>query len=160
MRILFTAISFILFYSLSHAQCIATFPYTEDFEADNGGWTSGGTLNDWAWGSPSKAVITQAASGSNCWITGGLNGSFYNLGERSYVQSPCFDFTNLKRPYISFNIFWESEKTYDGTNFQYSLDGGANWTNVGSINDAPNCFDQNWYNSPNIVNLSGLTNLN
>ena len=90
------------------AQCITAFPYHETFETSNGSWISGGTANDWAWGSPTKPTISSAAQGLKCWIVGGLNISSYNNGERSYVQSPCFDFTNLAHPYIHFSIFWES----------------------------------------------------
>lgn len=45
------------------AQCgsgISTFPYNEGFEASDGGWVSGGVGNDWAWGTPSKPVISAA----------------------------------------------------------------------------------------------------
>lgn len=141
---------------LGSAQCINTFPYTQDFEATNGGWISGGTGDDWAWGAVSKTVIAQAASGGNCWVTGGLTNSFYNLGERSYVQSPCFDFTTVLHPYVSFNVYWETENTYDGATFQYSLDGGTNWMNAGGSSDTSDCLDMNWYNNSNITNLSGL----
>ena len=44
---------------------INTFPYSEDFEANNGGWYLGGTFIDWQWGTPNKAVISGAASGVN-----------------------------------------------------------------------------------------------
>ncbi len=153
----------ILLFAICHslfvpAQCINTFPHVEDFEANDGGWTSGGTGNDWAWGPVAKAVIAQAASGSNCWVTGGLTNSFYNYGERSYVQSPCFDFTSLTHPIVSFGVFWETENTYDGTTFQYSLDGGSTWTNAGGSSDTTNCMDMNWFNNFSITNLSGLAN--
>jgi len=143
------------------AQCatpINIFPYQEDFENSSGGWTSGGIANDWAWGIPAKPNINQAGSGQNCWITGGLNGSFYSLGERSYVESPCFDFTQLAHPYIHFRLWWESELQYDGANFQYSLNNGSSWTNVGSINDPTDCLNENWYNTLSVNNLSNLAN--
>lgn len=147
----------LLFFALHlFPQCISSFPYFEDFETNNGNWISGGTGNDWAWGQVSKSVISQAASGSNCWVQGGLVNSFYNLGERSYLQSPCFDFSTLQYPYISFQIFWESERTYDGSNLQYSINGGTTWINVGAYNEPANCMTQNWYNTPNITNLNNL----
>jgi gliding motility-associated-like protein len=154
--VLLLLISLIAGFLQLQAQCITSYPYYEDFEATNGNWTSGGTGNDWAWGQVSKSVISQAASGNNCWVQGGLTASFYNLGERSYLQSPCFDFTLLQYPYISFNIFWESERTYDGSNLQYSLNGGATWVNVGAYNEPVNCMTQNWYNTANINNLNNL----
>ena len=143
------------------AQCgtpIASFPYLEDFEASPGGWGSGGTGNDWAWGAPGKPTINLAASGTNCWVTGGLTGSFYNFGERSYVESPCFNFAQLPHPSIQFKIWWESERQYDGASFQYSLDNGATWTNVGSFNDPEDCLTDNWFNTSSINNLNNLAN--
>lgn len=143
--------------ALSQGQCINTFPYLEDFETA-ASWTTGGANNDWAWGTPTKTVINSAGSGTKCWITGGLSGNFYNYSEASWVQSPCFDFTNLQHPFIQFLIFWESENKYDGTNLQYSLDGGSTWNNVGAYGDAVNCLNNNWYNINHVNYLTGLAN--
>ncbi len=153
-RILFFV--FVVYHLSAGSQCINTFPSTEGFETNNGNWTSGGTGNDWAWGSPTKPVINAAANGNRCWIAGSLNTSFYTFGERSYIQSPCYDFSSLLYPVVSFSIFWECERTYDGTNLQSSIDGGATWQNVGGANDPPNCMNANWYNTASINNLSGL----
>lgn len=144
------------------AQCatpINIFPYSEGFETTNGNWTSGGTGNDWAWGTPAKPVITGAATGTRCWIVGGLTGSSYNNGERSWLQSPCFDFTTLQYPHISFNVFWEMEQRFDGAGFQYSTDLGATWINVGAVSEPANCLNANWFNYSPITHLSGLTSV-
>jgi len=138
------------------AQCpitISNFPYQEGFEAGPA-WISGGTGNDWAWGTPAKPTINSAGGGSNAWIQGGLATSFYSNGQQSWLEGPCFDFTNLPFPYVSFKIFWECERTYDGLGFQYSLNQGATWQNVGSVDDPTTCFDQNWFNTTNISNLN------
>ena len=140
----------------AQAQCISAFPYHETFETSNGNWTSGGVANDWAWGTPTKATISGAGQGVKCWISGGLSNAAYSNGERSYVQSPCFDFTNLTHPYIQFKIFWESEHHYDGSNLQYSLNNGSTWINVGAINDPVDCYNQNWYNYSPINYLTTL----
>src|SRR6478736_2997677 len=146
--IIFFLVSTFCIPTRSVAQCgtpISVFPYTEGFEATNGGWTPGGTASDWAWGTPSKPVITGAATGTKCWITGGLTGSSYNNGEASWLQSPCFDFTSLQYPYISINVFWEMERRFDGANLQYSTNLGASWTNVGSVSDPANCLNDQWF---------------
>ncbi len=148
---------FTLLVNQVNAQCSATinsFPYRESFEGGTANWISTGINNDWAWGTPSKPVISGAGAGNKCWVTGGLTTSFYNYGERSWVESPCFDFTTLNRPFVSFLIFWDTERTYDGGNFQYSLDLGVTWKTAGSRNDPVQCNDQNWFNH------SGITNLN
>ncbi len=146
----------------TNAQCgtpISTFPYNEGFETGNGGWTAGGTFSSWAWGAPSKPVINSAATGTNCWIVGGLTGSAYSDGEASWLQSPCFDFTALPYPYISFNVFWEMEQRFDGAGFQYSTNLGTSWTNLGNFSGPTNCFTENWFNFSPITYLAGLTSV-
>lgn len=153
-----------LFYVLSsthaQAQCISitnSAPYIEDFDLSNGGWTSGGTNNDWVWGSPTKAVINNAGTGSKCWISGGASGMSYKSSERSFVKSPCFDFSGLQHPRIRFKLFWETEKTYDGGSLQVSTNGGSSWIVIGTHLDTADCETQNWYNSNFINNLNGLS---
>lgn len=158
----FVFIFFLLFigYNGLRAQCtggIAAFPYTENFETSDGGWVSGGFGNDWAWGTPNKPVITGAGSGTKCWITGGLTGSSYTASEASFLVSPCFDFTGVQYPYIEFKVFWETEQRFDGGGFQYSLDNGASWTNVGAAGDPVNCLNTNWFNFSPINYLSPLS---
>lgn len=162
MRISLYFISFLLLNSLIvFSQCgstISTFPYNESFEAGTAGWTSGGLYDDWAWGTPSKTYINTAGAGTKCWMTGGTNGSFYNFGERSFVTSPCFNFTSITAPHVKMKIYWEGENQYDGTVFQYSLNNGATWTNVGSDTDPVDCLNQNWFNQSNINALTTLAN--
>ena len=150
--------AFFLFVSCyASGQCsnpINSFPYTEDFEASNGGWTPAGTASDWSWGTPIKPVINGAASGTKCWVVGTLTQSSYSNNQNSTLTSPCFDFSSLTSPYIRFSIFWETEKKYDGASFQYSTDGGSTWTTLGSFNSAP-CPTDNWYNTTGITALSG-----
>lgn len=139
------------------AQCIGSFPYTEGFETGTGGWVTGGTSSDWAWGTPNHFFINTAGGGNKSWCVGGLNGSFYNDSQLSYLMSPCFDFTGVDYPWISFKIFWETEWKWDGLTFQYSLDGGSTWTNLGAYNDTENCLTQNWFNHDNITWLSSAS---
>ncbi len=140
------------------AQCISSYPFSEDFELNAGNWTPSGTNSDWSWGSPMKTAINTAGSGINCWISGGLVASTYGGSQKSWIESPCFDFTSLQRPYLTFLIFWDTERQYDGGNLQYSLNNGLNWVNLGSTSQPQDCLENNWYNASNITNLSGLAN--
>ena len=137
------------------AQCVTAYPYHQTFETLPA-WTTGGTGTSWAWGAPNKSVINVAGQGLKCWVTGGLTGTAYTNGERSWLQSPCFDFTNLAHPYIEFKIYWSSERKYDGGNLQYSLNNGTTWTNVGALNDPVDCYTANWYNYSPINYLTTL----
>ena len=136
------------------AQCtVNSYPYFEDFESGPGIWSNGGTNSSWTYGTPNKPVITGAASGQNCWTTGGLTGSSYNNSEHSTITSSCFDFSTLNYPFISFQIFWETEKKFDGGNLQSSIDGGVTWVNVGAFGDAVDCNTDNWFNYDPITYL-------
>ncbi len=128
-------------------QCISSFPYTENFEESGGGWTYGGDNSDWTWGTPSKFRIESAGEGLKCWIAGGLTGYLYNENERSWLQSKCFDFTNIKLPYISFLCNWDTEYDNDGAALQYSDDDGLTWKSVGNYGDKEDCLNENWYDA-------------
>jgi gliding motility-associated-like protein len=150
-------LGFFLIPFISFSQCsapISNFPYNESFEISNGKWVSGGSSSDWAWGVPSKSVINAAATGSRCWITGGLNNKSYNVAENSWLQTPCFDFTNLNDPYIQCKVFWETERNIDGANFQYSEDNGATWQLLGNVTEQNPCLTENWFNSIALPSLS------
>lgn len=74
--------------------------YFEDFEnnPDITGWAVDvltSTSNySWEWGQPQGTKIASAVSGSNAYVTK-LNGNYAN-NEKSYISSPCFDFTQLQ----------------------------------------------------------------
>ncbi len=143
----------------SFSQCtggINSFPYTEGFETSTGGWTTGGTGNDWAWGTPAKPVINAAGGGTKCWTTGGLAGGSYTNSEASWLQSPCFDFSALQYPFVSFKINWETEQQFDGASFQYSIDNGNTWITIGPANYS-DCMQKNWFNQDPVTYLSPLT---
>ncbi len=132
---------------------INSFPYNEGFETTDGNWLAGGTASDWDWGTPAKAVINAAGGGNRSWMVGGLTGSSYNNGENSFLMSPCFNFSTLVYPQISFKVFWETERRFDGASFQYSIDGGTSWTTLGSDNSNSNCDGENWFNANGITYL-------
>ncbi|MEO6488901.1 MAG: gliding motility-associated C-terminal domain-containing protein [Ferruginibacter sp.] len=145
------------FYQTALSQCttpISTFPYNEGFESTDGNWVPSSNIH-WEWGQiNSKPVITAAGAGSKCWIAGGLTGSSYNSGS-SYLQSPCFDLSSLSIPQISFKVFWETERKYDGASIEYSTNGGSSWSVLGSINSNSNCSGQNWFNYAPVNFLGG-----
>ena len=143
-----------LFPNAITAQCvnpINSFPYNENFEATNGNWLRSSTQH-WDWGAivpGGKSVITAAGGGQKCWIIGGFSGANYSSGT-SNLKSPCFDFTSLVNPEITFKVIWETEHTYDGVNLEYSIDQGNTWTILGAQNSNANCAGVNWYNSGSV----------
>ncbi len=123
---------------------VSTFPYLEDFELGNGGWTTSGTNSSWAWGNPNAPNISTAAGGINAWVTN-LSGN-YNNNEFSYLESPCFDFSLINsNPILTFSNTFITETNFDEGWVEVSIDGGNTWTklidNGGALewyNDLPN----------------------
>ena len=135
----------VLFATQTQAQ-VTTFPYFTDFEADDGGWTTGGTL--WELGTPAGAVITGAASGVNAFATD-LDAT-YPVNAFETLVSPTFDFSGFTDdPTITLDIFWDSEFSWDGTVLESSIDAGATWQQVGALGDP-----DNWYTDGTISGLS------
>ncbi len=117
--------------------------YVQQFETWDGGWTPGGQKPSWEFGTPNKSSIPAAASGQNAWVTS-LKGSV-NLSEFSYLESPCFDFSDLTAdPAIEFSLIHELKSTDDLAWLEMSLDGGQTWGKIGEIGEG-----KNWYSDEN-----------
>jgi hypothetical protein len=122
---------------------VSNFPYVQDFEQGQGGWRENqGSNGTWAFGTPAKTIISGAASGQNCFVNGGLTSTYNNL-ENSWVESPCFDFSNLCAPGISLSVLWNSEYSWDGLNLSATTDGGATWQLIGGFGDPYNWYTDN-----------------
>lgn len=135
-----------LVHNLLNFDRISSLPYYQDFESGKGGWQSGGARNSWAYGIPAKQIINTAASGTKCWVTGGLLTNRYNELEASWLQSPCIDFSAACNPWIELKFWIEAENSFDGASVQYSLDGGASWTTVGDASTGINWYNDNFIN--------------
>lgn len=131
---------------------IDQFPYCDDFEDDDGGWTVSGILPTWEYGEPDNTTISAASSGDNAWVT--ELDSTYNNDELSYLVSPEFDLTALQDPVIKFSYISDLESGDDGVQFQVSIDSGYTYSVLGSS------ASSNWYNSSSISALSSAGNGN
>lgn len=122
-------------------------PYFENFDqfllTSNADWVSGpygGTsINNWDRALLEGSVINDPIFDS-AWVTNPTG--CYSDGEQSYVEGPCFDFTEVKKPMIKFNYWINAETGKDGVVLQSSVDDGKNWDVVGSNEDGIE-----WYNS-------------
>ena len=139
------------FYSFQNLPVVSSFPYFESFENGNGGWITGGTFPSWDLGTPAKTSIQGAADGSKAYVTGGLGTNTYNSGEKSFVVSPCMDFSGLTNPVLEMKAWWVSEFSEDGAFLQASTDGGTTWKTVGLFGDVTN-----WYTDNTVAGIVGL----
>jgi len=121
--------------------------YTEDFEGANAGndWFTYSAINspnDWVLATPSTTVLNSAASGTKAWVTNAYG--VYQTNQESYVESPCFDLSDLSHPALSFKV--KSDLNGSSLFVSYSIDGGDNWT---VINQNPSQMpSNNWYQAP------------
>jgi hypothetical protein len=130
---------------------IASYPYLESFESNDGNWYTGGLNSSWEWGAPAGSTINKAANGTNAWVTN-LTGN-HNNNELSYLYSPCFDLSGLTAPVLSFSHIFRTE---DNCNcdfhwVEYSTD-GTNWTKLGSTSGGTNWYDNLVYQAWKISN--------
>ena len=141
--ILFFVLMPIIFISnTSYADVI----YSEDFEADDGGYTHGGANDDWNWG---------FAGSSNCWGTD--TSDYYSHDSNQWLSSVSINLSSLdlsETVIIKF-IYYAYLNYDDHFYFDYSTDGGTTWNTYAS--DLTN--DQyNWYNYQyEILSISGDT---
>ncbi|MCB0476557.1 MAG: T9SS type A sorting domain-containing protein [Crocinitomicaceae bacterium] len=119
---------------------VQSYPYFADFETGNYGWvpdTLVGVNNSWEWGAPSGTTINSAYSGSNVLMTS-LNDN-HNNNEFSFIISPCFDFSQLKRPMIKIKLWGETNQG-DGMKIEYG-DQGADYFPLGTVDKGINWYD-------------------
>jgi subtilisin family serine protease len=127
---------------------ISQFPYVEDFEQNNGHFFTSGISSSWQWGVPASKKIDTAASGIKVWKTS-LAGN-YNDNEFSYLNSPCFDLSNLTNPMLSFSFAYDMEDcrpttVCDSAWMEYSID-GTNWKRLGVTGQGTNWYDHSGKN--------------
>ena len=124
-------------------------PYAENFETTHGYWLSYGTNQTWQHGKPTGTAISSAYSSNRCWVTN-LSGE-YPIGDSAWLESPCFNMSNIERPLLSFKLKSNTPST-DGLTIYYTIDNGKNWKNIPFGTDYARL---KWYNTTNIAAING-----
>lgn len=146
--------------SLYNSPIVSTFPYLQNFEADNGLWYTDGKKSSWEYGTPASQKINRAASGSKAWKTS-LVGNYNDL-EQSYLYSPCFDVTGMTTPTLSFSVALDLEdcgsgSLCDAAYIEYSSDGNT-WTRLGLYGQGTNWYNKNFTgNNANVWSIQDYT---
>lgn len=126
-------------------------PYVNDFEAGSDNLISYnndfGNDSEWEVGEPTGLLLNDAFSGTQVYGTN-LSGN-HSDGVKSYLATPCYDFSNMVAPVLEFKMAFDLEINYDILYVQYSTDGGTTWSVLGKQGSQPN-----WYNSNRTTNES------
>ncbi|MBI9055828.1 MAG: S8 family serine peptidase [Bacteroidales bacterium] len=108
--------------------------YFEDFENGTGNWFDASESNVPVWQhcTPAKSQLNTAGSGEKCWVT--LKDQNYPNNGKLVLQSPVFDFTNVKNPKISFALYLDTENEWDGMILEVKKP-NRNWEKIGASED-------------------------
>ncbi|MBW6478441.1 MAG: T9SS type A sorting domain-containing protein [Bacteroidales bacterium] len=123
-------------------------PYTENFNTNDGLWTAYGENSSWQWGTLQGEIINNTQEGNKAWGTN-RTGS-YNSLEASWVESPCFNFSETETPVMEFYLNTHTPENMDGIGIQYSLDEGAAWEDLSIFSEE---LAWNWYSSDDDVQM-------
>jgi len=124
-------------------------PHDEYFEDNYGYWLKNPENSSLEHGVPSGTIVDSAASGTRIWATN-LDG-LYRINDSSYMESPCFNFADMRNPIFELKLLGEAEKNKDGLALYYSVDNGVTWKAVPQKGG----FDWNWYTSEMVEGLNG-----
>lgn len=123
---------------------ITEYPYAESFETVDHLWTTDG--DGWELGEPAGTQISAASDGEQAWVTN-LEGE-HNANQTAVLMSPLFDFSQLQRPVVSFDLNYITESEIDGAYLAYRTDLGSEFQRV-----ALSSGRENWYNSNFVLAL-------
>ena len=109
-----------------------SYVYLADFEADDGGYTHGGTADEWEWGTPT-AWPSGCADGDKCWGTD-LDGNYENSAD-NWLMSPVITLTGMSGQDVT--LTWQQawaieSSSWDHAYAEITLDGGTTWTEMWS----------------------------
>ncbi len=123
--------------------------YEEGFNTSQGLWTveSEDQVASWVWDVPDFAGFVQVP-GDKAWFTN-LPVGVVGYLENSWMQSPCFDLSGMKRPLIQLDIM-KSFASGNGAVLQYMDVYEKGWKTVGE-----STAGIEWYNATDITNKPG-----
>jgi len=109
--------------------------YSEDFEANDGGYTHSGPNDEWEWGSP-ITWPNGCVSGDRCWGTD-LNGNYGNNADQT-LYSPVIDLSDISTGTVLTARWWQAwaieSATYDQATVDVSINGNL-WTRIWNHTD-------------------------
>lgn len=124
--------------ALQAGQWVTQFNYVDDFESTSA-WFSGGQASSWQVARPAGLSLQAAGSGQTAWVTNPIG--LPNANEQSWLQSPCFHFSNIRRPQLRF-LLWHDLSPGSRAWVEYQTANSASWIRLGDA-----FTGSNWYNA-------------
>lgn len=134
---------------------VATYPYCNNFEANNGipplttmnATRFTNSKNSWEQGVPGKNIMNSAHGGTQCWMTDlTVN---YLQNDSGGIFLPVFTVDTTNCYHLEFYTRYITPVNDDGGQVEFSFDMGNTWTRMGLVNEP------NWYP---VATATGLGN--
>lgn len=124
--------------------------YIEAFDGEGSDWVIDSETGNESWvlGTPDFAGFS-AGEGDQSWYTD-LPVQDQEYIENSWVESPCFDLSQMSSPMIQLDLMRSFVPGTDGAVLQYQDLATEGWKTIGTVGDG-----LNWYNSWGIDNRPG-----
>jgi len=124
--------------------------YVENFNGNDTKWrkVSENLVSSWVLGTPDFKGF-EPDTGDMAWYTDLPYVDAAYL-DRSWIESPCFDFTQTSNPSLELDLMKSFVPRVDGAVMQYSLGTGEGWKTLGFMGEGTN-----WYNVSGIQNAPG-----
>lgn len=134
-------------------------PYYENFDNSSGDWIASddvGNVKNWKYGTSAPDRNVQPKyTGDKYWVLGKDN--TYGNNIKTYIETPCFDLSQLVKPILAMKIWVDADFGADGTALFVTYNDGASWETVGDTAQG-----LKWYNARNLLGVpgSGMTTSN
>lgn len=125
-------------FEVQAGQWVTQYNYVDDFESPSA-WFGGGQASSWQAARPAGMRLQAAGSGQTAWVTN-PNG-LPNANEQSWLQSPCFNFSSIRRPQLRF-LLWHHLSPGSRVWVEYQTPNNASWLPLGAA-----FTGSNWYNA-------------
>jgi len=127
---------------------VNTYPYVETFQSGTGDWYQEEPIivvDSLAVWQRAELIGNNINDPANfAWVTKPNAPFTYNTNERGWVYSPCFDFTNARRPMIAFDIWRDFLTDIDGAVLEFYDDFSNTWKPVGETENGINWYQTNF----------------
>ncbi len=135
---------------LQETTVLSPYGKLEKFNNSKGGWSikSDNGNESWVWDVPDFSGF-ESTPGDRSWYTD-LPYGVVGYIEKSWVESPCYDLSQMKRPLIQMDIMKSFVPNLTGAVLQYQDVIEEGWKTIGTLDAGVN-----WYNSSSIFNQPG-----
>lgn len=114
-------------------------------------FNNGSTSSMWERGTAAGTTLSNAVAGNSQVYATNLDGLHADK-TRAFLVSQCYDLSTLMNTSVEFDMAFDIEGNWDLLYMEYSTNGGASWTNLGTSTDT------DWYNSNRLPNGTDCQN--